>query len=63
MTPLKINMAGGLENGSLSRRKGGKDKFKTIEIPVLTRGIAKILRAHGNTPLVRLNRVTKGRKT
>jgi len=38
-----------------------KDKFKAVEIPRLTRGIAAdSLELIGNTPLVRLNKVTNG---
>ena len=40
-----------------------KMKFRTIEIPVLTRGIANnSSELIGNTPLVRLNNITRGCK-
>ena len=42
-------------------QKMNKLKYKSIELPIITRGIANsIIETIGNTPLVKLNRVTGG---
>jgi cysteine synthase len=53
----------GDNNRAMEIIKNGKTKFKGLKIPILKRGIANdSLELIGNTPLVRLNRITNGAK-